>query len=99
VVASAEGVNPSAVQIGGVAATTISLLQNNDARIYVGYRVIGTSACPAGDEYRHNRRDCVFARTYDNVQQVAGTGTINTINSIATGTAASGDNNNQQQCL
>jgi|GEM_PF-1936028 len=85
----------SNVQIGGVAATQIDLLVNNNgmgspARLYVGYRVIGTSAVPQAMNISANNGECIYANTYSNINQTAGTGTNNTINDIATGTANSG---------
>ncbi len=91
VVVSAEGVaSPTNVQVGGTNATGIATVTNGNARIYTGYRVIGTSAVPQLMNITATNGDCFYATTYQNINQTAGNGASNTINSIATGTAASG---------
>ncbi|MDI6799150.1 MAG: hypothetical protein QMD53_00455 [Actinomycetota bacterium] len=91
VAASAEiGTAINNVQIGGVAATTISLVQNNNAQIYTGYRVIGSSATSQNMAVTANVATTIFVKTYQNINQNTGNGPNNTINSIATGTASNG---------
>ncbi|MEN9562603.1 MAG: hypothetical protein RIR73_847, partial [Chloroflexota bacterium] len=101
VVVSAEsgggaGAVITGVTIGGTAATQISNLSNNGgaggtyARLFVGYRVIGTSAVSEAMNIATTNGECIYANTYTGINQTAGTGATNTINSIATGTAASG---------
>ncbi|MBE0671206.1 MAG: sortase [Anaerolineales bacterium] len=88
VVVSEEGGNtPSNVQIGGAPAILIATAVNtsgNDARIYTGYRVIGTSAVPQSMNITATNGECFFAKTYENINQNAGTGASFTINSVAT---------------
>ncbi|MBN8580074.1 MAG: sortase [Anaerolineae bacterium] len=72
------------------AATLISNPVNGNARIYAGYRVIGTSAVAQATTITATNGTCFYANTYTGINQTAGTGSSNTINSVATGTAAAG---------
>ncbi|MBI4826556.1 MAG: hypothetical protein HY807_09090 [Nitrospirae bacterium] len=97
VVVTAEGGPPtiSGVTVGGSTATLITTLSQGANYIWVGYRLIGTSAsttsaniavtwttAPTADA-------AIQAATYGDVKQTLGQGAGNTINSIATGSDGS----------
>ncbi|MBN8654532.1 MAG: sortase [Anaerolineae bacterium] len=73
------------------AATLIANPVNGNARIYAGYRVVGTSAVAQATTITATNGTCFYANTYTGINQTAGTGVSNTINSSATGTAAAGN--------
>ncbi|MDO8282971.1 MAG: Calx-beta domain-containing protein [Thermodesulfovibrionia bacterium] len=97
VVVTAEGGPPSitSVTVGGVAATQIATISQNVAYIWIGYRLIGTSASTTSANIAvtwgtpPSTDSAIQAATYGDVRQTAGQGSGNTINSIATGSSGS----------